>query len=173
MENVVGHFVDHPVSAVTEAFQAFDVFVRQPMRQTRVGFFASALLQALYLRSDVADIAKLAGARDAGMAGGDLLDEAGSRSRHTNDKYRHFRLVAFFFYIRIKLGRAGFDQGWRSGGERCPVKTRLRPCNQFAVKGVRLGKAREGVVATIRIVEQPSQRKACLRPEIQRTIGVV
>ena len=105
MENVVRHFVDHPVSAIAKPFQAFDVFVRQPMRQTRVGFFRPSLLRvALYLPSDTADIGKLAGARDAGMAGGDLLDEAGSRARHTDDKYRHFRPVTFFFDIGIKLG---------------------------------------------------------------------
>ena len=78
VENVVRHFVDYPVSAIADPLQAFDVFIRQAMRQTRIGFFRPLLLRAaLYLASDTDDIGKLAGARDAGMAGGDLLDEAG------------------------------------------------------------------------------------------------
>ena len=42
----------------------------------------------------LADVLELAGAKDVGMAGGDLLDQAGARARHAEDEDRQLGPVA-------------------------------------------------------------------------------
>jgi hypothetical protein len=43
----------------------------------------------------------------------------------------------------------------------------------LAAKGIRPGKAMEGVVMAISVIEQPSQREACFHSKLQGTIGVI
>ena len=111
MQNIVRHFVDDAGPSLAQPLKFRDIIVRQPARQTRVHLVQRAPLSMReHGVAEAGQIAELSCARNARVAGGDLLDQARARTRHADDEYRRFRRISVRFDGRIKRGVERLDQ---------------------------------------------------------------
>src|SRR5260370_37749928 len=96
---------------------------------------------------------QLAGAEHPRMAGGDLLDEARTRARHSDDEDRRLRRVAPRGGGRKEVGCGEFDQIIHLSSQPVDIEVFAGFRALLPMKSIGLGKAGEGLVAAFGIVQ--------------------
>src|SRR5207248_10842634 len=154
-EDVVRHLVDYANRSVPERLQRFHMAVGEPPGKSRVPILdlAAPIVRRKRL-PNFSQCMQFAGAEHARMARGDLLDEARTRARHTDDEYRRLRWVAPRRGSRKEIGRREFDEIVHLPSQRADIETfaGLRPL--LPMKSIGVGKARKRLIAPFGVVQQ-------------------
>ncbi len=95
MKNIVRHLVRHPQGAARPPLQIGDVPAGELPGKIHIPFLDRPIAVTRHHRiGNAGDVLALAAAKNAGVAGSDLLDQTRPRARHADDKDRQLGTVA-------------------------------------------------------------------------------